>query len=377
MLNHGDHLDRTAPCGTDASDTVRAILALLQGRLRSPDAPGTERSNTVLLDGLRAAPGVVRAELRPAEAGPEFPGERVWPAGPGRSLAVTLQEDADGCGVAEALGCLAATIEAGAGTGTKAETEAGTGAGTEAETGAGTGAEAVPGTPDGTADALEEAALRLDHAGMIGTVVHDLTTPLTPILAYAGLLSDPDTGPLTDVQRQFAQVIERNALRLSELLHDLPLLADPTAPSSRRRLEPVDPMELAHKVVSRFREDAHRADVALLCQARRGPTLRCDPVRVRRMLDILVSGALAAAGPGDTVTVVAEPAEQGWRIGVAWRLAEPAPTAGPARWPRESTARAIAAMHGGTLRTTADAEGRSAVAQLPWEPPSPDEESVQ
>ncbi|MGI5169930.1 sensor histidine kinase [Spirillospora sp. CA-253888] len=364
MSNHADHVDRTAPCGAGA-DTVRAILALLRERLRPADGIGTERSNTGLLDGLRAVPGVERAELRPAGAEPAAPGEHVWPAGPGRSLAVALREGADGCGAEEALDCLATVI----------------GAEVSPENAARRGmAEATPAGPDDAAGALEDAALRLDHRGLIGTVVHDLTTPLTPIMAYAGLLADPDTGPLTDVQRQFAEVIERNALRLSELLNDLPLLADPTSPAARRRVEPVDPMELAHKAASRFRVEAEEAGVALLCQARRGPTLRGDPIRVRRMLDIMLSGALAGAAPDDTVTVTAEPNERGWRIAVGRRppdAAPPGPSDGPARWPRESTARAIAAMHGGTLRTTADAEGRSAVAQLPWEPPSPAEESVQ
>ncbi|WP_344865589.1 HAMP domain-containing sensor histidine kinase [Planomonospora alba] len=352
MLNSGGRLGRTAARPSDAVETTRAILGLLGERLRGSEDTNGMNADTVLLAGLRSVPGVLGAELRPADATPPADGERLWPAGPGRMLAVTLAQGLDGQGVPEALACLAAALDASWRRDAESRAEA-------------------PSHTEKLAAAKTE---------FISTVVHDLATPITPILAYAGLLADPETGPLTGDQREFVKVIERNAVRLSELLNDLPLLADPSAAEPELRPERVDPMELVREVVSQFRAGALHAGVSLRYHARPGPALSCNAVRIRRMLDILLTAAITRAGPGDSVEVELRPTVDGWLTEITCTLSgEEANVtdqagrgedpAGEKAWPRLGMARAIAGMHGGTLQLVEDGTTRSQVlVELPWEP---------
>lgn len=348
MADNGQRPGRDDPSGTRSCLFLRAVLSLVEERLRAGlDA----RSDAIVPAGLRSIPGVAEAALRPAADPPE-PGERMWPAGPGRRLGVVLDGDLDDCGVPEALACLAALLDASS----RPEHAA---------------------RPARSAD----AALDAEKSEFIATVVHDLATPLTPIVAYAGLLADPDTGPLTPSQQQFIEVIERNALRLSELLTDLPLLADPVSPELELRPERTDPMTMVRDVVAQFRPGALRSGVSLRYQARPGPALTCDPIRVRRMLDILLTGALTGSTQGDAIEVAARPTVEGWCIEMTHTVADGGSTgqngeaaysdgAAPrAQWPSHTTARVIAGMHGGTLSIDIGDGRRTAQVRLPWEPP--------
>ncbi|MBG0833351.1 HAMP domain-containing histidine kinase [Planomonospora sp. ID67723] len=351
MLNSGDRLGRTASYRPDASDTTRAILGLLSERLRGSDDSGGVSTDTTLLSGLRSVPGISSAELRPADASPPPDGELFWPAGPGRLLAVVLEEGYNGHGIPEALSCLAAALEA-----------------------------IWRRDEETRADSSSDTTLAKAKTEFIGQVVHDLATPITPILAYAGLLSDPDTGPLTTDQREFVKVIERNALRLSELLNDLPLLADPASPELELRSERVDPMELLRDITAQFRPGAMHAGITLRYQARPGPALNCNAIRIRRMFDLLLTTAITRSHPGGTVEVDARPTVDGWWIDViclpatseagpgdaAERREQPA---GETAWPRIGMARAIAGMHGGTIDITDQGTKGSVIrVELPWEP---------
>ncbi|GGS86314.1 hypothetical protein GCM10010156_51060 [Planobispora rosea] len=361
MLNSGDRLDHTASYLPDPSNTARAILGLLNERLRGGGDSDGARTEPTLLAGLRSVPGILRAELRPADATPPSGGELLWPAGPGRLLAVTLRDGYDSHGVPEALACLAATLDVSL----RRDAEA------------------------NAAPASRDAALTAAKTEFIATVIHDLATPITPILAYAGLLSDPDTGPLTTDQREFVKVIERNAMRLSELLNDLPLLVDPASPELELRRERVDPMELVRDIVGQLRPGAVHAGITLRYHARPGPALACNSIRIRRMLDILLTAAITRSAPGDIVDVEARPTVDGWHIEIACLASgdahENAPAgrdgeAGPVpgrreslaredSWPRLGMARAIAGMHDGTLHITDDGTKGSVISvELPWEP---------
>ena len=59
----------------------------------------------------------------------------------------------------------------------------------------------------------------------IALVSHELRTPLTSIRGYTELLLDGEAGELTDDQRQFLGVVERNSHRLLHLVGDLLFLA--------------------------------------------------------------------------------------------------------------------------------------------------------
>ena len=59
------------------------------------------------------------------------------------------------------------------------------------------------------------------RAQYIAFAAHDLRTPLTAIKGYLDAFLDGDVGELTEEQREYAIVVQRNALRLQALTEDL------------------------------------------------------------------------------------------------------------------------------------------------------------
>jgi signal transduction histidine kinase len=144
-------------------EVAHAIFRVLRRWLDGDGLAVAGRSPQDLVAALRAVPGFVSVELRSGDADP-VDGGHAWPVRAGLSLDVVPA--ATGC-AAEALGCAAALLGA----------------------------------------ALQEPP-----------TTHALRGPLTPILAYAELLGESAFGPLNPAQRKAVAAIERNALRLSELL---------------------------------------------------------------------------------------------------------------------------------------------------------------
>jgi len=150
-------------------EIAHAIFDVLRAWLDTGPLTADGRSLQDLVAALRRVPGIVRMELRPRDAGAVGDGY-AWPVR--ADLCLHVVPAATGC-LAEALGCVAALL----------------------------GALREPPEQDAPA-------------------THALRTPLTPILAYAELLGDSTLGPLNPAQHRAVAAIERNALRLSELLSE-------------------------------------------------------------------------------------------------------------------------------------------------------------
>lgn len=65
------------------------------------------------------------------------------------------------------------------------------------------------------ADLLKEQAYFVSHA------VHELRTPMTSIRGYGDMLVNPAMGTLTDMQKQFMEIIRTNTKRMDALLTDV------------------------------------------------------------------------------------------------------------------------------------------------------------
>jgi len=55
----------------------------------------------------------------------------------------------------------------------------------------------------------------------LATLSHEIRTPLTTIKGYASIMKQGADGPLSDVQKQHLEIIEKSSQRVSELLNDL------------------------------------------------------------------------------------------------------------------------------------------------------------
>lgn len=96
----------------------------------------------------------------------------------------------------------------------------------------------------------------------IANVSHELRTPLTSIQGYSETLLDtlPENG---SPNREFLEIIRKNAARMSRLTEDLLTLARVESGETRFETEPAPPIELLHDAEESFREIARSHGVEL------------------------------------------------------------------------------------------------------------------
>jgi signal transduction histidine kinase len=146
----------------------------------------------------------------------------------------------------------------------------------------------------------EREAARLQDE-FVSLVSHELRTPLTSVLGYLELLTD-GTDPLTEEQREYLTVIERNARRQLRLVGDLLLSAQVDAGRFSIAPQHIDLADIVHAAIEAAGPVADAAGVTLAVTARTTP-LNGDPVRLSQAVDNLVSNAIKFTPSGGTVWV--------------------------------------------------------------------------
>ncbi|SBS72579.1 PAS domain-containing sensor histidine kinase [uncultured Microbacterium sp.] len=138
----------------------------------------------------------------------------------------------------------------------------------------------------------------------VGTVSHELRTPLSSIIGYLELVAEEQEN-LTDDQKRFLKVAERNAHRLLLLVGDLLFIAQVEAGKL-----PIDPVEadltsVAAASVESIEPVAARAGVTVRAELPDAPvSVSIDLRRVGQAVDNLLSNAVKFTPDGGTVTVV-------------------------------------------------------------------------
>jgi PAS domain S-box-containing protein len=126
----------------------------------------------------------------------------------------------------------------------------------------------------------------------IALVSHELRTPLTSIRGYTELLLDGEAGDLTDDQRQFLGVVDRNSHRLLHLVGDLLFLAQVEAGKLVLEVGAVDLGTVASESVETARPQAEAKEITLTLATGPVPLIAGDRARIAQLLDNLVSNAI-------------------------------------------------------------------------------------
>ena len=138
---------------------------------------------------------------------------------------------------------------------------------------------------------------------LVASVSHELRTPLTSILGYLDLaIEDPDT---PDAVRASLDVAERNAERLLRIVADI-LSASSSSPTSvEASLVPqlVDVRELVSSAAADALPRADPRAITIDTGGLEPATGWADPLRLRQVVDNLVSNAIAYNRDGGTVFV--------------------------------------------------------------------------
>ena len=148
----------------------------------------------------------------------------------------------------------------------------------------------------------------------LGTVSHELRSPLTSIVSYAELIREEDQ--LSPTTARFLDVISRNAERITKLVGDLLLLSQIEAGVIPLELTQLPVAEVVTEAVQAASPGAAQRGVTLDGSAPPGPPVLADRARLVQVIDNLIANAVKFTGEGGQVRVTAAAAGGEWRIDV-------------------------------------------------------------
>lgn len=169
--------------------------------------------------------------------------------------------------------------------------------------------------------AIEEQNERLRQLDQLKTdfvanVSHELRTPLTSIMGFSELLTDGDAGSLTEEQVEYLDVIQRSSARMLALVTDLLLLSRLETRSIPLELGEVDVPDLVRECTGELGNAARTKGVLLTAACDDGPLVHADRMRLRQVLDNLVSNAVKFTPAGGSAAVRASHDDHGWHLAV-------------------------------------------------------------
>jgi signal transduction histidine kinase len=136
---------------------------------------------------------------------------------------------------------------------------------------------------------------------LVATVSHELRTPLTSIIGYLELVLKESDQDLSDEQRHFLEIVDRNARRLLAVVGDLLFVAQVEAGRLTLEREPLDPAQLVAETVEAARPLAEAKEIELIPRTESGLGVSGDRLRLNQLLANLVSNAIKFTPAGGEV----------------------------------------------------------------------------
>jgi two-component system phosphate regulon sensor histidine kinase PhoR len=177
--------------------------------------------------------------------------------------------------------------------------------------------------PDGGAvavlrDLTETERAEKTRRDFIANVSHELRTPLTSIQGYSETLLD--SMPQNEANREFLEIIRKNAARMSRLTEDLLTLARVESGETRFETKPVPPIELLRDAEESFREIARGQGVKLeIIEQNDGtsgrveslPPVLADREAIHQVFSNLIDNAMKYGRSGGRILLGAGTAKRG------------------------------------------------------------------
>lgn len=151
------------------------------------------------------------------------------------------------------------------------------------------------------ADLTELRRLEGVRRDFVANVSHELKTPLTSIRGYIETLQSDDVP--ADTQRQFLDVVQRNAERLHHIVEDLLDLSRVESGSWKPELHAIDPLEVARDVWAATVEQQSAArEISFTATGESVPAM-ADPGALRHVLGNLFDNAVRYTPRGGSIDV--------------------------------------------------------------------------
>ena len=158
-------------------------------------------------------------------------------------------------------------------------------------------------------DLTETERVEKTRRDFIANVSHELRTPLTSIQGYTETLLDSATG--NEAEREFLEIIRKNAARMARLTEDLLTLARVESGEQRFDIQPAQPSELLQEAAQSFREIARAQKIELQMEDTSTSDVSADREAIHQVFSNLIDNALKYAAAGGRIVLGARPALTG------------------------------------------------------------------
>jgi two-component system phosphate regulon sensor histidine kinase PhoR len=157
-------------------------------------------------------------------------------------------------------------------------------------------------------DLTEVERVERTRRDFIANVSHELRTPLTSIQGYAETLQESGGG---EDQKDFLEVIRKNAARMARLTEDLLALACVESGEKEMRLVPTVPAELLKEAEQSFRETENTRGMELQVQNEALQLVQADHDAIFQVFSNLIDNALKYAKDSDKLVIGARDVPKG------------------------------------------------------------------
>jgi signal transduction histidine kinase len=155
-------------------------------------------------------------------------------------------------------------------------------------------------------------------AEFVSVASHELKTPINVILGYAQLLKENVYGPLTEKQRNVAEILEKQTLTLSKLAQQLLDVSRFEAGSGKLDVRPMELSAFLHNLEESFQVLADQRGVHFQISLHDGlpGTVHWDVDRMNEVLGNLLANAFKFTERGGEVELTVLPVDSGVQMEV-------------------------------------------------------------
>ena len=149
-----------------------------------------------------------------------------------------------------------------------------------------------------------EGANRL-KSEFLANMSHELRTPLHTVIGFAELLAEELKGPLNDDQKRFVQHIHRDSHHLLNLINEVLDLSKIEAGKVQLHLETLQLEDVLKDSLSSIRQQGNKKDLSIGVRIDPSISVRADRLRLRQVLDNLLTNAVKFTPQGGSIEVSA------------------------------------------------------------------------
>lgn len=145
----------------------------------------------------------------------------------------------------------------------------------------------------------------------VSVAAHEFRTPLAAISGYVEILLEPGYDPLTDDQRQFLEVVQRNGRHLQTIVDDLLDVTRLETGNIDLMLRPLDALSLVENVGQVLHPlFLEKSQQLILDVDPSVNSILCDETRATQIITNLVANASQYTHENGVITVQVEPAKE-------------------------------------------------------------------